>query len=168
MRIPNPRSTHWKNVVIASIDEAGKLVKKEDETLKVELAFIPHGVLEGLRDDLAPHANAMARINALIKKEERLEQPMHAEEDKTFREAMKAYERYNEGLVKYGVRGHEGFIFDDGTPVKCVIENEKLNGHDIPTLSKETLELYRLVGLIGDLSLMVNELNTMPEALRSK
>lgn len=168
MRIPNPKKTHWRNVIVAVRDEDGNMTKKEDDKLKVELAFIPHGIMEGLRDDLAPHANALARINAKIKKEDRGEEPMSAEEDKTFREAIKAYGRYNEALVKYGIRGHDGFVYDDETPVKCVIENEKLNGHDVPVLSKETLELYRLVGLINDLSLMVVELNMMPEGLMGK
>lgn len=168
MRIPNPKKTHWRNIIVSTKDESGEAIKKEDDKLKVELAFIPHGIMEELRDDLAPHANALARINAKIRKEDRANEPMSAEEDKTFREAIKAYGRYNESLVKYGIRGHDGFVYDDETPVKCVIENEKLNGHDIPVLSKETLELYRLVGLINDLSVMVMELNTLSEDIKKK
>lgn len=43
-------------------------------------------------------------------------------------------------LCKYGIRGHKGLEYSDGSPVPCNTEEEKDTGYTI--LTEETLNLY--------------------------
>lgn len=62
-------------------------------------------------------------------------------------------------LVQWGIRGHSGFSFEDGTPVPFKTQKAKSGNFEYDVVSDETMAVYAASGILTDLAGLVNEFN---------
>lgn len=55
-------------------------------------------------------------------------------------------------LVSWAVRGHEGFCYEDGTPVEFKTEIHKIGGKSYDVVSEETIEAYYSASILTGLA----------------
>jgi len=54
-------------------------------------------------------------------------------------------------VVKYGVKGHSGLEFEDGSEVPFKVSKSRLNGKNMEVVADETLDIYYASGLLTGL-----------------
>lgn len=139
MRLFHPDATEWQTLRKPVKGEDGETTWVDTDA-RFEIGFIPRGVLTPIRAEMAVAHARRERMEAAAK--ERGTRPPTDAEAREHVEVDAGYNRLYREAVRWGVRGHDGLIDDQGKPIPFETGTVTRLGQQVPVVADRILDLY--------------------------
>lgn len=152
MKLYTKNSERWIDLcqeVVVKDEVTGieNTIEEKVEGHKIKIGHIPRGIMRELETEHQVNLNKWNKLKTLVQTEGH---ELTEDEVRTLNTIDHAFQDYNIQVLKYGLKGHSGFLHEDDTPFEFTTTSEVINGQPTLVASEHILDAY-----IGTSRLMV-------------